>query len=119
MTELTSLLEEVQTITDQMIPLPDDIGGQVQHLEFLSNLKWNVSELMPKAKALYNDALAEVSEQLIEKHKDLSPSTLNNLIKGKLGIYQKPVDILDRVNSTINLQSNNLRTVISFKKGGY
>ena len=113
------MIEELQTITDQLKQIPEDLGSQVVYLMDLSNLKWNISELTPKAKRAYNEKLAEVSEQVIKDYGDkkVTPSTLNGLIKGKLAQEQSIVDMCDRINSTINLQSQNLRTIISFKKG--
>lgn len=111
--------EEIATISDQLIQIPDDLGTQVSYLIDLSNLKWAIGELMPKANVRYNEKLAEISEQVIAEYKDkkIATSILNGLIKGKLAQEQKYVDMCNRINSTISLQSQNLRTIISFKKG--
>ncbi len=112
--------DEIKTIADQIIQIPDDLGAQVAYLLDLSNIKWGISDIMPRAKMLYNQKYAEISADVIEEYKDkkIAITTLNGIIKGKCASEQKLVDICDRINSTINLQSQNLRTIISFKKTG-
>jgi len=112
------MTDELQTITDQIKQIPDDLGEQVSYLLDLSNLKWAVSDLMPKAKALYNEKYAEISADVINEYSDkkIAITTLNGIIKGRCANEQKLVDMCERINSTINLQSQNLRTIISFKK---
>lgn len=112
------MIEELKTISDQIRQVPDDLGEQVSYLLDLTNLKWAISDVMPKAKALYNEKYAEVSAKVIEEYSDkkIAITTLNGIIKGRCASEQKLVDICERINSTINLQSQNLRTIISFKK---
>lgn len=115
---MNTLTESIQTIADQIQQVPTDLGSQVQYLETLCDLKWSIGELMPQANILYNERLATVSQEVIEQYKDskIGMSVLNGLIKGKLAQEQKLVDICNRINSTITLHSQNLRTIISFKK---
>lgn len=114
------MTDEIQTITDQIKQIPDDLGQQVSYLLDLTNLKWAISDLMPEAKKRYNEKYAEVSAKVIDEYKDkkIAITTLNGIIKGKCANEQKLVDTCERINSTINLQSQNLRTIISFKKIG-
>ena len=114
------MIDKIQTVIDQIAQIPSEVQHQVSYLELLSSLKWAIGELIPEANAMYNERLAVVSEEVIETYKDtkIGISVLNNLIKGKLAQEQKLVDTCMRINSTISLQSQNLRTIISFKKMG-
>lgn len=114
------MIEEIQTISDQLRQVPDDLGGQVNYLQNLCNLKWAISDILPQAKAMYNEKYAQVSEKVLNEYSDkkVAISVLTGIIKAGCKTEQKLVDMCDRINSTINLHSQNLRTIISFKKGG-
>lgn len=114
------MIEEIQTISDQMQQVPDDLGQQVNYLQNLCNLKWAISDIFPKVKMMYNEKYAEVSEQVINEYADkkVAISLLTGMIKAGCKTEQQLVDMCDRINSTINLHSQNLRTIISFKKYG-
>ena len=116
---MNELLSEIQAISKQLIQVPEQPNAQRDYLVKLSSLKARVNDIKPEADNLYSKELATVTESILLNYKDNikgNSALVKNMIQGKMATHQKLVDYVDRVSSTINLQSDNLRTVISFEK---
>ena len=91
---------------------------QREYLINLSNVKSRVNGLSPTVNFLYNTELAKVTSDLMTENLSVkgNSSLIRNLTAGKMARYQGLKDYVERINSTISLQSDNLRTVISYEK---
>lgn len=118
--KLKTILRELKTISDDLkAVIPELPSEQKEYLLTLSNYKSRVNALSPEVNYLFDIELAKVTEDLLLEHKDSikgNSSLIKSIISGKMARYQGLKDYVDRVNSTINLQSNNLRTVLSYEK---
>lgn len=85
--------------------------------ERLTNLNVNLAksaDLLVRAQEIYHNGIAVETEKLLNS--DISPSVLNNLVKGRVATYNKLYTLCERVNKTITHQIEAIRTQISLQK---
>lgn len=113
------MINELNKIITHIKVIPNDTGGQVNYLRELSEYKAELAELIPDVEHYYSEKLAEVTERIRAEFKGSekgNASLMANKIKSEMREHQKLVSLADRINSTINFQGDNLRTIISFYK---
>lgn len=91
----------------------------MEYMLYLSRAKAKINDLTPKLQYVYNEELAKVTEDIVkqyEKNLKGNSSYIKHLINGKMREFQFALDFTDRISSTINLQSDNCRTIISYLK---
>lgn len=85
--------------------------------ERLTNLNVYLSRtavLQPEAQALLDIAMANETEKLIGR--DLTPSVITNLAKGRCATEMKLWKLCERINRTITHQIDSIRTQLSYLK---
>ena len=116
---IDNILKELKSISEKLqATIPETPEGQREYLITLSNVKSRVNGLSPTVNFLYNTELAKVTSDLMTENLSVkgNSSLIRNLTAGKMARYQGLKDYVERINSTISLQSDNLRTVISYEK---
>jgi len=85
----------------------------------LNSMKARVNELKPDIQFFYDEQLAIETENIMKEYKDNikgNASYIKAIIAGKMKSEQRVLNFADRINSSIDLISKNMITIISSLK---
>lgn len=121
---LTKLKEIAEQLTEKSRMFTKDIPAPnflMEHLYYLNAIKSEVNELKPELQYQYDRKLADVTSEILTREKDNikgNAAMIKNMIQGEMALEQRVLNFCDRINSTIERESENLRSILSSMKQG-
>src|SRR5690242_14110948 len=118
---LHTILNTIFQITQELesAPTKDNPAIVMDYLCLLSVHKASINKLIPEAQYLYDTKLGEVTEGILTEFNDKIKGNANlikNLIANRMKDENRVMMFLERASSTIERQSNNYVTVLSYLK---
>lgn len=115
------VLEALKELSNKLTLIPKEHDPIIltQYLQNLAWMKAKLSPLMVHSQTLHDNKLSEVTEKILSEYKENikgNSAFIKSIISGKMTDYTRLLNFAERINSTINLQSDNLRTIISYHK---
>lgn len=107
-------LKELDSISKKLITLTElkEVSDLRDSLLTLSSYKARVNDMIPNLQYLYDTKLGEVYNQNCDK----TATQLRYIVEYEMRNESRLLKIAERINSTIDLQSKNVITVVSSLK---
>lgn len=109
-------LDELRGISEKLKEVCHKDKASIENrLTGLAVYKARVNDITPEAQHLFNENLADVSEKITERFPKATgnSSLMKNFTQAEMRDYKRVMDYCERINSTIERQSENLRSVLS------
>jgi hypothetical protein len=87
-----------------------------QALLDLAGYKARVNNIMPELQYKYDFKLSEITEKILDKFENNvkgNSSYIKNYIESEMAVEKMTINIAERINSTIERMSENIRSVLS------
>lgn len=112
-------LPELKEISEHLTEVTFKDKEHIENrLMSLAVYKARVNDITPEAQYLYNEKLSDVTGAVPSKFPKTAgnSSLIKSYIESEMRDYSRVLAYCDRINSTVNRQSENLRSVLSSMK---
>jgi septation ring formation regulator EzrA len=119
MNNIEQELKQIESVILNFQYNDNDLSATREYLAMLSSYKARVNSIYPDAQLEYDRNLGKITEEIIQKFEGNiqgNSSYIKNYIQTAMRQQKYILNICERINSTIERASENLRTNLSSKK---
>ena len=116
--ELEGIIAEIEDIAGYCSTTYDETNGEElsERLTTLDVYLARTAVMLSDSLKIYNYKLGVETEKLLKRKSSITPSVLNNIVKGKCSIEGRVLKLCERLNRTITHQLDAIRTQLSYIK---